>query len=429
MSTERQLREERTELIERSKPIVGKLERGQRLNADERRALNTMHSAILGINQEITQAVEARQLSADGARGMGGAPSINAYGTERFGSDDSTESRAFSNYVRTGAISPELRAAGDATGSAGGFLVPPGWWQRLQIALRAYGGTASDFAPLETETGQPMQWATVDPTNISAVVIAENTQISDQDYTFGQGTLGAYMYTSGVQKVSFQLSHDSAFNIDQFVEARVSESLGRKVAADAISGTGSGQPLGIITALNAASGLSSGGVYTLGTGSKVQTLSSGASASSGTQMVTELIAGTPAPSTFLQIVKSVDRAYRSLGAKWYFNDATLAGARSITDNYGQPYYPSLQSDVSPTLLDYPVVIDQNIPTLTASTASGIIFGHLPSAMVMRTVQGAGLLRLEERYADFLQVGYIGYRRVDMRSNDLRSAVVVKAAAS
>ena len=40
-------------------------------------------------------------------------------------------------------------------GSAGGYLVPPGWWQRLQVALKAYGGVANDFEQLETDTGQP----------------------------------------------------------------------------------------------------------------------------------------------------------------------------------------------------------------------------------------------------------------------------------
>jgi HK97 family phage major capsid protein len=129
------------------------------------------------------------------------------------------------------------------------------------------------------------------------------------------------------------------------------------------------------------------------------------------------------------MVKSVDRAYRSQGAKWYMNDQQLAGMRLIVDGFGRPYYPTLQDDVNPMLMNYPVVVDNNIPNLTASTTGGPVFGHLRSAMVLRTVKGAGLLRLEERYADFLQVGYIGYMRIDIRSNDLRAAVTVQPAAS
>jgi hypothetical protein len=40
-----------------------------------------------------------------------------------------------------------------------------------------------------------------------------------------------------------------------------------------------------------------------------------------------------------------------------------------------------------------------------------------------------MMRLTERYADYLHVGYLGYLRCDMRSNDLRAAVTVKAAAT
>jgi hypothetical protein len=39
------------------------------------------------------------------------------------------------------------------------------------------------------------------------------------------------------------------------------------------------------------------------------------------------------------------------------------------------------------------------------------------------------MRLTERYADYLAVGYLGFARVDMRSNDLRAAVTVRPAAT
>ena len=39
------------------------------------------------------------------------------------------------------------------------------------------------------------------------------------------------------------------------------------------------------------------------------------------------------------------------------------------------------------------------------------------------------MRLNERYADYLAVGYLAFWRFDLRSNDLRSAITVQAAAS
>lgn len=416
---ERHAREERTELLAQSRPLVAKIERGERLSAEEQRTLAGINGKVAGLNDEIRGFIDARTAAASQA------PIMPA-----FGGDDDKESRAFTDYLRTGRVATELRAAGELTGSAGGYLVPPGWWQRLQVARKAFGGTAADFELMETDTGQSMLWASNDPTDIVGTLIAENTQITDVDYTFGEGTISAYMFTSGVQKVSRQLAQDSAFGIDAFVQARVSEGLGRAEASYAISGTGSSQPLGIVTALNAATGLTSGGKFTLSTGKKLNVYGPG-SGTAGYQQVTELTGNALGPDTVNSLISSVDVAYRSLGAKFYFNDTTLAGMRNVVDAMGQPMYKGLQSsDVNGlTLMDYDVVIDNNIPDLAASTASGVLFGHLGSAMVLRRVKGAGILALHERYADFLQVGYIGFERVDMRSNDLRAASIVVAAAS
>jgi hypothetical protein len=77
-----------------------------------------------------------------------------------------------------------------------------------------------------------------------------------------------------------------------------------------------------------------------------------------------------------------------------------------------------------------VVIDNSIPNLTASTTGGPIFGSMEHAMVQRTVRGGTrVMRLDQRWADFLAVGYMGWVRTDLRSNDLRAAVVTRLAAT
>jgi hypothetical protein len=54
-------------------------------------------------------------------------------------------------------------------------------------------------------------------------------------------------------------------------------------------------------------------------------------------------------------------------------------------------------------------VDNNIPNLTASTVGGPVFGSLQHAMVRRIVRGAEVMRLTERYADFLAEGLLGLR--------------------
>ena len=422
-AAERAAREERVGLAEGLKPVLEKLARGDRLSVEERTAAEGKTARIVELDAEIREYETLRALSDTAAGTVPEAPSADAALEAR--------ERDFSAYLKRGLITPELRAAGEAAGSAGGFLVPPGWWQRLQVALKAFGGTANDYEPVETESGQPMQWATVDPTTTVGTLIGENTTIADVDYVFGQGTLGAYMYTSGVQKVSFQLANDSAFDLDAFVAKRSGESLGRAMAAAAISGTGSSQPLGIVPALGAKGSAGTSGGTIAGTGGFV-TLAAAAPVKNFAGTSTELIANTINPTTALSAIAAVDPAYRALGAKWYMNDNQALGLRAQTDSNGRPLLDmqdGLTMGQIGTLFGYPVVIDQNIPNLTASTAGGPIFGHLPSAMVKRTVNQSGLLRLSERYADLLQVGFIGYMRFDIRSNDLRAAVTVKPAAT
>src|ERR1700748_1560127 len=91
---------------------------------------------------------------------------------------------------------------------------------------------------------------------------------------------------------SVELIEDSAFDVDQFVADRIGEAIGRKEASLAVSGSGSGQPLGLITAL-AAKGATSGangGYVSLGTATSVKMFS-------GT--TTELAANVLAPATLV----------------------------------------------------------------------------------------------------------------------------------
>jgi HK97 family phage major capsid protein len=81
------------------------------------------------------------------------------------------------------------------------------------------------------------------------------------------------------------------------------------------------------------------------------------------------------------------------------------------------------------ILGFPVYTDASIPALTASTASGAVFGDLSRAMVQRTVSDASVLRLSERYMDFLAYGFLGFVRTDIRSNDLRAMAISKPAAT
>ena len=70
------------------------------------------------------------------------------------------------------------------------------------------------------------------------------------------------------------------------------------------------------------------------------------------------------------------------------------------------------SDLSPdTLLGYGIKLNNDMPT-PAANAKSIAFGDFNEGYLIRDVADFFLLRLEERYADFLQVGFVGFQRTD-----------------
>jgi len=373
---------------------------------------------------------------------------------ERTGKDDS-----FTHYLRSGRVDyradgtglstapNDMGLSGGTTGYDAGYMIPQGFWLRLQVALKVYGGTSNDFQYVETQTGAPAPWPTVDPTAVTGTWLSgENNQLSiTEPYLFGQGMLNAWTLAVGPFLASVQLVEDSAFDVDQFVADRIGEALGRSIAAASITGTGSAQPLGVITALAAKSATGTVGSSPITATGGYLNLSAALAVKTFGGTPTELSGNLLSPQTIIGMIQSVDPAYRNAPdgtatAKFYMNDAQLAGMRSVVDQYGRPLLqdPTHESGV-PTIYGYPVVIDNNIPALAASTAGGPVFGNLKNAMVFRVVRTdarvvantgpANMMRLSERYADYLAVGYLGYLRCDIRSNDLRAAVTVKPAAT
>jgi HK97 family phage major capsid protein len=389
---------------------------------------------------EIGLKMTQHELAAIGANGPEDDSTRGTRSTPRH--VETAEDRAFTAYLRHGTVSPgmtEVRAVSmsegtqpgqisGAGGTAGGYMVAQDFWNNLQIALKQYGGTAASYKQLETDTGAIMPWPTNDPTGVVATLLTEGNQVSTDtnSYVFGQGVLNAWTYASNAILVSRQLVNDAEFDVDGFLADRLGEQLGRALAVHAISGTGTSQPLGIITALNSkgAVGAGSGGFFGLTAATSVKTFAAPAGA-------TELVGNVLSPATCLSLVASVDPAYWPNSA-WHMSPAQALNMHGVIDANGRPllnFASGMQDGAIGNLLGFPVMTDPNIPALTASTTGGPCFGDLSRAMVKRTVRDGGVLRLSERYADFLAYGYIGYLRTDIRSNDLRAAVTVKPAAT
>jgi HK97 family phage major capsid protein len=93
------------------------------------------------------------------------------------------------------------------------------------------------------------------------------------------------------------------------------------------------------------------------------------------------------------------------------HDQTRALLESTLDKYGRPLFvPNPQTGRLETLYGYPIYINNDLPTV-ALNAKSVLFGRLDKYTV-RKVRGLSVLRLVERFADYGQVGFIGFARYD-----------------
>jgi HK97 family phage major capsid protein len=307
--------------------------------------------------------------------------------------------RAFRSYLRVGmgslkpesrailqpffgATDTEQRALGVGTAAAGGALVPEEFYRQVIDAMKAFGGMRqARTTKISTASGANMPIPTADDTGNEGAILAENTQVGEQDMTFGSKNLGAYMYTSKLVRVSLQLMQDAAFPIATWLAQKLGQRLGRITNKHYTIGTGTGEPAGILTGA------------TLG--------SLGAAGATTTITYEKLV----------ELEHSVDPPYREQGAEWMFNDKTLQALKSLKDGDGRPLWlPGLAVQSPDTIMGYPYIINQSMPAMGVD-AKSILFGDF-SYYFIRDVMDLRVLRLDERYADYLQVGFLAFMRSD-----------------
>ncbi|NUP32438.1 MAG: phage major capsid protein [Streptomycetaceae bacterium] len=303
---------------------------------------------------------------------------------------------AFNRYLRNGIGALEARdqkvlqagfvqgpqnAGGVATGAAGGYTVPPAFRQKIVERITYVAAMRQLAEVITTDTGATLPWPTVDDTGNEGAILAENTQVTEQDVTFGQANLDAYMYTSKLVRLSLQLLNDNAFGLEAWLANALGARIGRVQNRHFTVGTGTGQPDGLITA--ASVGVTAAGVAAI--------------------TYDELV----------DLTESLDPAYLSTGnARFMMSQAARKLLRKLKDGQNRPLWePSLQAGAPDTLMGYGLTLN-NYMSAPATGVKSIGFGDIREAYVIRDVSDFALLRLSERYADYLQVGFLGFQRSD-----------------
>jgi HK97 family phage major capsid protein len=234
---------------------------------------------------------------------------------------------------------------------------------------------------LQTSTGATLAIPTNDDTaNTGAIVAEEGSHASGTALTLAQVNLGAYLYSSKIVKVSWQLLQDSEIDFPSLLARKFGERLGRIQNTHLTTGTGSGQPQGVV--IGAASGVA------------------------GATGTTTTI---PADDLF-NLFHSVDIAYRA-NARWMMSDTAALALRKVKDGNGQYLWqPGLQMSAPDMLLGKPVVINNDV-AVPAASAKSVLFGDF-SNYYIREVKAIQVVRLEELYAANGQNGYMAFMRMD-----------------
>lgn len=225
----------------------------------------------------------------------------------------------------------------------------------------------------------------------SAAIVAEAASIGESDPTFAAKlTLNAYKYGFMTQ-LSPEVAADVNFDLEGFLGRKGGQALGNGIGAHFVTGTGTGQPNGIVTA-----------------------------APQGVLSVTAN--NYPDYDELVSLVHSVSPAYRRRGGAFLMNDGVLAAVRKIKDLNGTPIFqPGYFSGAPDSILGYPIVIDPNVPGTGGLSQKAVLFGDL-SAYIVRFAGGVRI----ERSTDFAFANdLISWRFLVRADGDLSDTNAVK----
>jgi HK97 family phage major capsid protein len=295
-------------------------------------------------------------------------------------------------------INAELKALGinraaqqSTSDSAGGYTIPEGFQAELDRGVKAFGGMFEASRVWRTATGNPVMWPNNNDTANKAYLLAEagNAETSAVAATFGQQQFEAYKYTSGLIRISSELITDSAFNMPALIQELLSERIFRGLNDAFTTADGSSKPKGI----------------TIGASLGVHTEDDG------------LISA----DDLINLEHSVDPGYRNRpGTRLMFHDSVLKAIKklSVSSTDLRPLWlPSFRDGAPATVLGYNYTINQDMASFVGANTSAddnkkiVLFGDLQK-YIIRQVANSRIVRLNERFGDTDEVGFVVFVRYD-----------------
>lgn len=284
----------------------------------------------------------------------------------------------------------ENRALSSGTSTAGGTAIPTRWISLIQHMVEA--NPILDLVDsLVTASGEPLTWPRTSSYGAAVSEIAEAATIAGTDPAFNATrlTLSAYKYGQVVD-VPKELLADSMVDIEALVLKATGIAIGQALAARVMTGTGTGQPRGIVTDA------------TLGV--------TGAAS----------VAGAFTMDNLIDLEYAVTEPYAS-NAVWIARRATVGAMRKLKDTTNQYLWqPSLIPGTPATFDGAPVVSEPTVAAVGLS-AKSVLFGD-PMAYLLRLVGGVTFERDDSIGFKSDMVSFKATLRADGGLKDLTGAV-------
>lgn len=354
------------------------------LSEEDVRTYEALEQDIVNLGHEIErqERLEAmeREMAAPVSAPITAKPEASVKKDEKTGRAADAYVKAFWTQVRAkDGVTYEVRnVLSEGVDSEGGYLVPDEFENTLVSGLEEEGSIRSLAHVFTTSNG--VHKIPVVQTKGTANWIDENGSYGDSDDVFGQEQIDAHKVGT-VIKVSEELLNDSAFDLEKYFQEEFARRIGAKEEEAFIVGDGSKKPTGIL--------------HTSG-GAEV-----GVTAASDKAITADEV---------IDLFYSVKAPYRK-NAVWVLNDSTVRAIRKLKDSNGQYLWqPALHEGDHETLLGKKILTSPYMPEIGAGQKV-VMFGDL-SFYWIGDRQGITFKRLNERYADMGQVGFLASKRVD-----------------
>jgi HK97 family phage major capsid protein len=383
--TVKDMKEQRIKLITDAQKLV----LGDTVTAEQRDQANRMVADVEKLEADINVAEKLERYeveSRETVRPPRGNPAASEAETRE---QSDREVRAFTHYIKTG----EKR---DLLTTNAGAVIPQVFNQNIIDAQKLVGNTLTVVGKKVTNNnGAPIKVALSNDTGNTLVTITggEGTALTDTDPTFSGFVLNCDTLATMV-KVSFQELEDASFDMGSWLKTKFGLRYYRGLEY----------------------------IITNGNASNVASILTGA-----TLAATSAVSATVTFDDLNAVYSALDPAYEG-NASWVMSSTTRALIMGEKDTLGRPIFiPNPSSGVLDHLFGRPIVLNQALPSAFVASNVGIMYGDFEQGYLLRTDGDMSIRRLDERFADSLEVAFLAYARVGGASTDAGTHPLLKLA--